>query len=300
MMPTHVTVRATGLLFVVSFLSAPQFANAAAQAVTAREADELVRYHNKVRDEVGVGPVKWSPALARFAQEWADEVARTGKIGHRPGEGEFAQKYGENIAWGSGGGYDVLTAARSWYEEKESYTPGTPIPRDFRDFKAGHYTQMVWKDTTEIGAGKAVIQAGDQKGSLFVVCNYNPRGNMIGEKPFPATGIARGGDAQGGGETASAKLGSTSLRVLEPVDVEGPFPRTGSRGRGGGCGPAPGRLSGPPPLPLRGFGEGLRPRAHRPLRDEQRRSGRGAGAGAETGRDRQRLLQCFRARQQPG
>ena len=47
---------------------------------------------------------------------------------------------------------------------------------------------------------------------------------MIGEKPFPATGIARGGEAQGGGETASAKLGSTSLRVLEPVDVEGPFP----------------------------------------------------------------------------
>ncbi len=224
MMPAHVTVRATGLLFVVSFLSAPQFANAAAPAVTDREADELVRYHNKVRDEVGVGPVEWSPAQARFAQEWADEVARTGKIQHRPGEGEFAQKYGENIAWGSGGGYDVLTAARFWYEEKESYTSGTPIPEDFRDFKAGHYTQMVWEDSTEIGAGKAVIQAGDQKGSLFVVCNYNPRGNIVGEKPFLATGITRGGDAQGGGETVSAKLGSTSLRVLGPVDVEGPVP----------------------------------------------------------------------------
>ena len=65
MMPTHVTVRATGLLFVVSFLSAPQFANAAAQAVTAREADELVRYHNKVRDEVGVGPVEVVPRPGR-------------------------------------------------------------------------------------------------------------------------------------------------------------------------------------------------------------------------------------------
>ncbi len=224
MMPTHVTFQATVLVFVISLLSAPQSATAAFQAVTSREAEELVRYHNKVRDEVGVGPVEWSPALARFAQEWADEVARTGRIGHRPGEGEFAQRYGENIAWGSGGGFDVLTGARSWYEEKKSYTPGTPIPRDFRDFKAGHYTQMVWEDTTEIGAGKAVIQAGDRKGSLLVVCNYNPRGNMIGEEPFIAGGDTRGGDAQGGGETASAKLGSTSLRVLEPVDVEGPFP----------------------------------------------------------------------------
>ncbi len=184
MTPSHVAVRATGLLSAVLFLSAPRFANAAAQAVTARDADELVRYHDKVRDEVGVGPVKWSPALAGFAQEWADEVARTGTIGHRPGGGEFAQKYGENIAWGSGGGFDVRTGARSWYEEKKSYTPGTPIPRDFRDFKAGHYTQMVWENSTEIGAGMAVIQTGAKKGYLLVVCNYDPRGNIIGEKPY--------------------------------------------------------------------------------------------------------------------
>ena len=189
------------------------------------EAEELLRYHNKVRDEVGVGPVKWSPTLAKFAQEWADEVARTGRIQHRPGEGEFAQKYGENIAWGDGDGFDVPTAARLWHEEKESYTPGTPIPGDFRDFKAGHYTQMTWKDSAEIGAGKAVIRTGDQKGSLFVVCNYNPRGNMIGETPFLATGIGPGRDARGGGEEASAKIGSTSLRVMGPVDLEGPPPQ---------------------------------------------------------------------------
>ena len=78
---------------------------------------------------------------------------------------------------GRGDGFDVPTAARLWYEEKKSYMPGTPIPGDFGSFKAGHYTQMVWKDSTEIGAGKAVIRTGDQKGSLFVVCNYNPRGN---------------------------------------------------------------------------------------------------------------------------
>src|SRR5438132_471881 len=56
-------------------------------ALTAREADALVGFHNKARSEVGVAAVRWSPALAKFAQEWADEVATTGKLLHRPLEG---------------------------------------------------------------------------------------------------------------------------------------------------------------------------------------------------------------------
>ena len=75
----HIAARAAGLLFLFPFLSAPR-PDDPTQAVTAPEAEALVQYHNKVRDEVGVGPVKWSPTLAEFAQEWADEVARTGKI----------------------------------------------------------------------------------------------------------------------------------------------------------------------------------------------------------------------------
>jgi len=147
--------------------------------LTSEEANELVQYHNKVRTEVGVGPINWSPTLAKFAQQWADEVARTGKLDHRP-----ESQYGENMAWGSGGKYGVLTGAEGWYNEIQFYTPGTPIPNNFPSFKAGHYTQMVWKDTTEIGAGKAVIQKGDWKGGLVIVCNYNPPGNSTGKKPY--------------------------------------------------------------------------------------------------------------------
>jgi hypothetical protein len=53
-------------------------------AVTAKEMQDLVDYHNKLRKDVGVNPVKWSPALAKVAQAWADEVARTGIVGHSP------------------------------------------------------------------------------------------------------------------------------------------------------------------------------------------------------------------------
>jgi hypothetical protein len=154
-------------------------------AFSSGEAADLVEFHNKAREEAGVAPVKWSPELARFAQQWADEVARTGQPAHRPREGEHKQRYGENIAWGMGGGYGVHQGAESWYDEKKFYERGTPIPppEDFGAFRAGHYTQMVWKDTTTIGAGKATIQGGKLKGWLVVVCNYDPPGNISGQKP---------------------------------------------------------------------------------------------------------------------
>ena len=38
----------------------------------------------------------------------------------------------------------------------------------------GHFTQMVWKDSKELGVGKAI------KGQhVFVVCNFRPMGNQL-------------------------------------------------------------------------------------------------------------------------
>jgi pathogenesis-related protein 1 len=145
-------------------------------AVTAKEAEDLVTLHNKARAEVGVAPLKWSPTLAKYAQEWADELARTGKWEHRQGN-----KYGENLARGLG--YTFLELVQPWYsEEKPLYTPGTPYPG--KGFGVGHYTQMVWRETTEVGAGKAVYTTGDKKGQLIIVANYNPPGNFKGERPY--------------------------------------------------------------------------------------------------------------------
>jgi len=148
--------------------------------LTAKEAEALLKIHNKARKEVDVPPVKWSNKIASYAQEWADQIAETGEIKHRPPTGKWARKYGENLAFHE----SVVEGAELWYAEIKDYTPGTPIPRDFSRFKAGHYTQMVWKKTKEIGAGKAVIRQGPFKGLLAIVCNYNPAGNFVGEKPY--------------------------------------------------------------------------------------------------------------------
>lgn len=41
----------------------------------------------------------------------------------------------------------------------------------------GHFSQMVWRSSTEIGVGKAKTRCG----KIFVVANYKPAGNVIGE-----------------------------------------------------------------------------------------------------------------------
>lgn len=147
-----------------------------------KEADELVAFHNKARKEVGSPPVKWSNTIAKFAQEWADEIAKTGDVKHRPGDGVFAQKYGECWATWSAGNASIMIPAKMWYDEKKLYKPGAAIDADLN--KYGHYTQLVWKETKEIGCGKAIIRAGPKKGWLIVVCNYDPTGNAFGAKPY--------------------------------------------------------------------------------------------------------------------
>ncbi|MCI5224143.1 MAG: SCP-like extracellular, partial [Candidatus Electrothrix sp. AR4] len=44
----------------------------------------------------------------------------------------------------------------------------------------GHYTQVVWKTTMEVGCGMATC---NDKSQIWV-CQYTPQGNMVGEKPY--------------------------------------------------------------------------------------------------------------------
>lgn len=85
---------------------------------------------------------------------------------------------GENIFWGSSSdAYSPLDASGSWYEEKQQYRFG---PISNVSDGTGHYTQMVWKDTREMGLGVAYTK----KGGIIVVASYYPAGNVIGQLPY--------------------------------------------------------------------------------------------------------------------
>ena len=147
--------------------------------VTNAEAQEALNFHNKVRAEVNTPALQWSEELAAFAQQWANYLSSLGcGLQHRPGEGEWAQKYGENIFGGGGTAFTALNASESWYSEIKDFTPG--ILTESNWYKTGHYTQMVWKNTTMVGIGIARCEGG----GTIIVANYNPPGNYMGESPY--------------------------------------------------------------------------------------------------------------------
>jgi uncharacterized protein YkwD len=153
--------------------------------VDGQQAQQLVNYHNQKRQEVGSGPLTWSPQISQYAQGRADTIARTKNFAHLP---QGQNPYGENLAQGgsSGGasGYSVVTACSDWYAEKAKMPRGAQVMTvDLFNRGVGHYTQMVWKGTTQIGAGIASFQ---QNGFTMnvVVCCYNPPGNFIGGQIF--------------------------------------------------------------------------------------------------------------------
>lgn len=162
--------------------------NASAQSIPAKtgsnfkasEAKTFLDHHNKVRAQVGVGKLTWSSSLSDYAQSWANQLAdKKCKMKHSERVDETGRVLGENIFWGSSSAvYGTLDASKSWYEEKADYN-GEPIG-ETRGKKVGHYTQMVWNSTREVGAGVAFCPSG----AIIVVASYHPAGNIVGSVPY--------------------------------------------------------------------------------------------------------------------
>lgn len=156
---------------------APKAAEAAAISGTTRmkPADQraILSYHNKVRADVGVGPLRWDDGLAAYAQQWADHLASTTcKMKHRQ-----PNDYGENLYQGTAGYFTAVDAAKAWETEKKLFRGGVMTESNY--MAIGHYTQMVWRDTKKVGCGEAMCG-----GTLLVACNYDPPGNWMGKKPY--------------------------------------------------------------------------------------------------------------------
>ncbi len=155
------------LLFVTGYANAQ---NTTGSKISADDMQKVLDQENAARKEVGVPPVIWSADLAKYAQEWADHLASSKSFEHRS-----QHQYGENIYMGSGN-YTPLDASLAWYSEKGKYKYGKFNGKG----GAGHYTQMIWKNTTQVGVGVAF----DSDGKIYVVANYSPPGNWMGELPY--------------------------------------------------------------------------------------------------------------------
>ncbi|MDH5672564.1 MAG: CAP domain-containing protein [Myxococcales bacterium] len=150
----------------------------------------ITEAHNRVRAavEVPAGGVplpelQWSDDLAAVAARWAEHLAERG-CGLRHSSD---CRYGENLAWF--GGFEASPSQvveEGWASEKLCYRYGAFLQGDecSADCNAsggcGHYTQMVWRDSREVGC--AVTRCSDN--SEVWVCNYAPVGNIVGQVPY--------------------------------------------------------------------------------------------------------------------
>ncbi|XVF68167.1 hypothetical protein PTKIN_Ptkin10aG0182200 [Pterospermum kingtungense] len=126
---------------------------------------------NAARAEVNVPPLTWDDKVAAFAQEYANKRKADCQLVHSQ-----VPQYGECIAWGSGD-MSVAVAAKMWIDEKAGFDP---ISNTCSGDQCGHYTQVVWKNTQRVGCAKVKCNNGD----TFITCNFDPPGNVVGEKPF--------------------------------------------------------------------------------------------------------------------
>lgn len=124
-------------------------------------------------------PVQWSDTIATNAQNWAKHIAENGSLQHTPGG-----KYGENLAMEfnptrinvSDRTREVVSSIKRWYNEVNEYDFSVP---GFSS-KTGHFSQLIWKDSTEIGVGVAL----DKEKKVYVVMQFSPPGNVCNDDVF--------------------------------------------------------------------------------------------------------------------
>uniref|UniRef100_A0A7C8ZM03 SCP domain-containing protein n=1 Tax=Opuntia streptacantha TaxID=393608 RepID=A0A7C8ZM03_OPUST len=141
-----------------------------------KESLEFLLQHNLVRAKKFELPLVWDKDLEKYARWWASERSADCALQHSFPEGGF--ELGECIFWGSGSQWTPSDAVKAWADEEKYYDYDSNTCAEGQ--MCGHYTQIVWSTTRKLGCARVVCQDGD----VFMTCNYDPPGNVIGERPY--------------------------------------------------------------------------------------------------------------------
>ena len=135
----------------------------------------ILRRHNELRALHGASPLKWNSKVASFATSWCETLKKENGFRHS------TSPYGENLgkSWKMPAASDETYATETvnnWYNEINSYDFNNPVFAS----STGHFTQVVWKGSTELGCGISQDLSGDWA-ITWVCCNYSPPGNYMGK-----------------------------------------------------------------------------------------------------------------------
>jgi pathogenesis-related protein 1 len=126
----------------------------------------------------------WSTAAEAVAQGWANGCVYEHNAG-RSGDGI---QRGENIAALTGQpNATPATVVGLWAGEWLDYSYASNTCGAGK--VCGHYTQLVWRNTTKVGCARTRCAVNSPFGSQFptwdfFVCDYEPPGNVVGQRPY--------------------------------------------------------------------------------------------------------------------
>ena len=131
---------------------------------------EALNQHNYYRRKHHVGPLTINKDLTRIAQSYANKLAATNTFAHSSNKYK-GNNMGENLYTCFNKKATGAMATDSWYSEIKDHN----FRKDFQG-KSGHFSQLVWKSSEQVGFG--IANKGER---YFVVANYYPAGNTIGQ-----------------------------------------------------------------------------------------------------------------------
>jgi hypothetical protein len=173
--------RISGGLHAIGLWTAALAAPLHGQSPAASIEDRLVAPQNAERASHGLTPLRWNAELAKKAMPLVREMAATGTMIEGSAARDLGESTGENVWAGTTAAYSPEEMVQMWLDERQFYKPGAfpEISSTGQWHDVGHYSQIVWKRTKEIGC--AIASGADLD---FLVCLYAEGGNVVGERPY--------------------------------------------------------------------------------------------------------------------
>ncbi len=180
-------------------------------SLTRNEIQQIVLEHNRARKDAdahvpsgtpALPAASWDCAAAQVAQQWANDTGgtqghsannwRQQQYSNRTGLQGRAAGLGENLGWAVGSNassvQSIVNSVQSWDGERSDYNHSSGACAAGK--VCGHYTQVVWRESTRIGCGvkRGQIQFPGSgqvwPHGYFLSCNYHNAGNINGDNPL--------------------------------------------------------------------------------------------------------------------
>lgn len=158
-------------------LIAPVKAATNEPSTSSTTAGQILRIHNEARADKLLPTLQWNADLAKAAEGWAKRLANEGRLRHS--SWDEREGTGENLWMGTSGYYGPDSMIRAFIDERRDFRPGVfpKVSKTGRWSDVGHYTQIIWPSTQQVGCAVAKGKRMD-----VLVCRYWPAGNMAGSK----------------------------------------------------------------------------------------------------------------------